>query len=273
MGYSKKEQKILLREYISLERHEKKFFNRGANKGPGLTDRIRGKIPKKAMDSLEAAFEKGFVFLFEKGTPLLEKVSGVEKAKAASAEYRHSLELMVHPDTLRALDKTAGGKTNVTKSISIIEGAGLGIFGIGLPDIPVFLAMLLKTAYEIGASYGFDFRLDEERPYTLALLKVAFLQGEERKKFSKECDELGKLIDDDLLSNTTINHEDLQDVSKVLATDMLVAKFIQGTTFLGVVGGAINYRLAGKIATVAKYKYKKRFLYRLMQQKESLDDQ
>lgn len=272
MGYSKKEHQLLLREYIRLERQEKKFFNRGSKKGPGLTDRIREKIPKKAMVSLEAAFEKGFVFLFEKGTPLLEKVSGVEKAKAESEEFRQSLALMVHPDTLRALDKAAGSKTSVTKSISIIEGAGLGIFGIGLPDIPVFLAMLLKTAYEIGASYGFDFRLDEERPYTLALLKVAFSQGEERKKFSKECDELGQLIDDDLLLNTTIKHEDLQDVSKVLATDMLVAKFIQGTTFLGVVGGVINYRLAEKIATVAKYKYKKRFLYRLMHQQESLDD-
>ena len=111
MGYSKKEQKILLREYISLERHEKKFFNRGANKGPGLTDRIRGKIPKKAMDSLEAAFEKGFVFLFEKGTPLLEKVSGVEKAKAASAEYRHSLERFscLNEFYIRLVPRTSSG--------------------------------------------------------------------------------------------------------------------------------------------------------------------
>lgn len=38
--------------------------------------------------------------------------------------------------------------------ISGVEGVGLGLLGIGLPDIPLFTAVILKSVYEIALSYG-----------------------------------------------------------------------------------------------------------------------
>lgn len=266
---TKREQSILVKEYIKLEHKEERLFAVKEIK-PGLMDKVRKKIPEKAMNSLEKAFEKGFFFLFDRGGAIIEKTGSIEKARANSEKYHQSLELMIHKDTLKAIDNAANSKINFTKGTSTIEGAAFGVFGIGLPDIPIFLAMLLKTSYEIAANYGFDYRDDEERPYTLALLKVAFSEGEERARFNKECDELGRQIDDDELVDCDVDEDDLKEISEVLATDMLVGKFIQGLTFVGVVGGAINYRLVNKIAKVAKVKYKKRFLYKLINQDSNL---
>lgn len=263
MTRTKREQNILIKEYIRVERKEARMMTVKGKK-EGLMDKIRKKVPKKAMQSLEKAFEKGFFFLFDQGSDLIGKIGNMEKAMKEAEVYRASLERMVHPDTLRALDRSAGSRISNTKRITVAEGAGLGVLGIGLPDIPVFLAMLLKTAYEIGASYGFDYREEDERPYTLALLKVAFSEGEEQKEYNRECDALGCLIDDDELLDTRIGEEDLKSVSQVLAADMLVGKFIQGQTFVGAVGGVLNYKLVDKVARIAKLKYKKRFLYKMI---------
>lgn len=261
---SEKEKKILIKEYIKTERKEKKLFSAPAKEKAGLFEKINSKIPEKARNALEGAFKKGFFLLFEKGTPLFEKVSSADKIYRDSEEYRRSLDLMIHPETLKAVDKAAGGKINVNKSISAIEGAGLGLLGIGLPDIPVFLAMLLKASYEIAAAYGIDFREEDEKPYTLALFKTVFSEGEKQREYSSECDDLGRKIDDYELYDAKVSEDDLDEVAKVLAADMLVAKFIQGQTFVGAVGGIVNYRLVNKVANTARLKYKKRFLYRLM---------
>ena len=236
-------------------------------RGLGLTGKIREKIPEKAMASLEVAFEKGFTLIFTKGDGLIDKM-GIEKARRQYEIYAASLEKMIYEETLKAIDKTAGSRTAVTKGISTAEGSGLGIFGIGLPDIPIFLAMLLKTSYEIAAGYGIDFRDDDERPYTLALLKTAFSTGETQQAYSLACDELGKTIDDEELLDPHVSENDLEEVSQVLAGDMLVAKFVQGQAVVGAIGGIVNYRLINKIARVARFKYKKRFLYRLLQNEE-----
>ena len=265
---SKKEQDLLLREFIRTERKEKKFFETAGVPKKSPLDGLRRKIPQKAIQALEGAFKKGFFYLFDKGTPLLEKISAVDKAMEESAAYRRSLQLMIHPQTLKAIDKRAGSRISLSKNISAIEGAGLGVIGVGLPDIPVLLAMLLKTAYEIAAVYGIDFRDDDERPYTLAPLKTAFSTGETQQAYSLACDELGKTIDDEELLDPHVSENDLEEVSQVLAGDMLVAKFVQGQAVVGAIGGIVNYRLINKIARVARFKYKKRFLYRLLQNEE-----
>ena len=192
--------------------------------GLGITDKIREKIPEKAMTSLEAAFEKGFTLIFTKGDSLIDKM-GIEKARRQYEIYAASLDKMIYEETLKAVDKAAGSRSAVTKGITTAEGSGLGIFGLGLPDIPIFLAMLLKTSYEIAAAYGIDHRED---------------------------------ID------TEIRQEDIELVSNTLATDLLVAKFLQGFTFAGVIGGPINLHMVHKVSKIAKIKYKKRFLRRLL---------
>ena len=259
---------LLQKEMKKVEHQEDRmfYFRREPDEDAGITGKIRRKIPEKAMAALEKAFEKGFLFLFEKGDSVIEKTGSLQRAREQWEIYKAALDRMIIPQTLKAVTRSASGRVKTSKGITTAEGSALGIFGIGLPDIPIFLAMLLKTSYEIAASYGIDYREDEERKYTLALLKVAFSGGSERLKYSAECDEIGKNIDGGDFVDPEITEEDISLVSQVLATDMLVAKFIQGITFVGVIGGPLNYRLVHKIGRVAKVKYKKRFLYRLMKE-------
>ena len=260
---SEKEKQLLRKERFSVEREDDKYL-RAETKKRGISEKIRSKVPKKALDALEGAFEKGFIYLLKKGGPILEKIGGMDKAKKEGEKYRASLERMVHPATLKALDQAAGSRVTSAKLTVTAEGLGLGAAGIGLPDIPIFLAMLLKTCYEIGASYGYDYKDESERSFTLAILKYAFSSGEAQKQFGKECDQLGRDIDNDEWIDTEINEENLKEVSEVLSTNMLIGKFIQGQAFVGVVGGIQNYQLMHKVATAAKIKYKKRFLDRMI---------
>jgi hypothetical protein len=266
MKRTKKEIRILEKEIQKADEQDLRFIERSlkeSDEGP-VSGKIREKIPEKAMTTLEAAFEKGFTMLFTKGDNIIEKTGSIERARREYNKYAMSLDRMIYADTLKAVDKAAGSRVLLSKGVSTAEGSTLGAFGIGMPDIPVFLAMLLKTSYEIAAAYGIDYRDEREKVYTLALFNTAFGRGEQKLRFSEECDDIGFAIDEGRAVDTDIRKEDIEKVSGILATDMLVAKFIQGLTFVGVVGGPLNYRLIHKISKIAKIKYKKRFLHRLL---------
>lgn len=64
---------------------------------------------------------------------------------------------------------------------ALLEGVGLGILGIGLPDIPLFLGALLRGFYQIALSYGVDVRQDEEQIYLLLLLACAAVPQQEQQ--------------------------------------------------------------------------------------------
>ena len=264
MYRTESELELLSREIEKTEKAERKLLKRTSRKSENLvTGKVKEKIPEKAMSSMEAAFEKGFTLLFTKGDGLIDKM-GIQKARRMYEIYAASLEKMVYEETIKAVDKEAGSRTLMTKGTSTVEGTAMGAFGLGMPDIPVFLAMLLKTVYEIAAGYGFDYRDPEEKRYTLALLNTVFSRGEEQLEYSETCDRMGLSIDDGYGIDPTITEDDIREVSNILATDLLVAKFVQGFTFIGVIGGPINLAMIHKVSRLAKLKYRKRFLYRLM---------
>ena len=97
-----------------------------------------------------------------------------------------------------------------------------------------------------------------------ALFNTIFAAGQDKMAFSDECDAIGDAIDHGESFDTQIYQEDIELVSNTLATDMLVAKFLQGFTFAGVIGGPINLHMVHKVSKIAKIKYKKRFLNRLL---------
>lgn len=57
-------------------------------------------------------------------------------------------------------------------------GIGLGVLGIGLPDIPLFTGMVLKSIYETAISYGFPYDTEEEQCYILKLISTALSRGD-----------------------------------------------------------------------------------------------
>ena len=38
----------------------------------------------------------------------------------------------------------------------------MGALGVGIPDIPVFTGVILKSIYEVAMSYGFEYESDFE---------------------------------------------------------------------------------------------------------------
>jgi len=228
---------------------------------------IRKKIPEKLITVLESAFEKGFLYIFDKGTPLIERTGNLEAIREKSAYHHTVIKRQISKQSIKNFDVSATNKSWANKGISTVEGAALGVFGIGLPDIPVFLGMIFKSIYETAASYGFDYKKPAERAYILSLIRVAATKESQRIMESEECDRIGQLIDAGQGEEVACTREDLTDdikkTSQQLASSMLVAKFIQGFTLVGTIGGGFNYYWIHRITKVATLKYKKRFLQKL----------
>ena len=259
-----KEYKLLIKEMQDIEKKENKFLRYTVREADENKRSLRDKIPQKTYDALEKAFEKGFKLIFEKGGGVIESTGSLEKAREEGERLNESLERMIHPDTLKAVDKAAGSRVASSKFAGTADGTVLGVFGMGMPDIPIFLGLLLKSCYEIAAAYGFDYRDPRERKYTIAVMKTAFSREEDRVTASRECDDLAGIMERGEEFEREITDDDMKDIAEVLATEMLVAKFLQGFTFFGVVGGAFNYNMMSKISKAARLKYKKRFLYKHM---------
>jgi hypothetical protein len=221
---------------------------------------IRSKVPVKLLSMLESAFEKGFFYIFDKGTPLIERSGNLIGIREKSAYHRTVIKRQINKEAIRNFDISTSNKSWTNKGISTVEGAALGIFGIGLPDIPVFLGMIFKSIYETAASYGFNYTSPEERAYILAVIRVAASKDSERILESEECDRIGELIDAGQGSEIIPSTEVIKRTSNLLASSMLVAKFVQGITLVGTLGGGFNYYWIHRITKVARLKYKKRFL-------------
>ena len=158
---------------------------------------------------------------------------------------------------LKKLKWSAQKSDLLNMSITTVEGVGLGALGIGLPDIVIFIGMILKGIYEVSLRYGYDYDSNSEKYFILTMMKTALSKGEDWDFFNGEVDRLCSdycVVSDDILES------EVEDTSKVFATDMLVLKFIQGLPVVGVVGGVFNPVYYNKIMNYVRLKYHKRYL-------------
>ena len=163
----------LEKEWKRLLRKEEKMFSSAENKKETkldgkikeITGKIEGKIPEKLEATLDAAFYKAFLLIFEKGTGVIEKTFKGEELQLEFQVNDFRVEKKPTRRSLRKLD-AAGKKSKLLNSaVTTVEGIGLGVLGVGIPDIPVFLSMLLKGMCETAASYGYDYNKKEEKVY------------------------------------------------------------------------------------------------------------
>lgn len=264
----KKETRLIKQQLKHIHKAEMKLLRYHPTSRSALGGNfIRSKVPEKLLDMLESAFEKGFLYIFDKGTSMIERSGNLSGVKEKSAYHHTVIKREISKQSIKNFDVSATNKSWANKGISTVEGAALGVFGIGLPDIPVFLGMIFKSIYETAASYGFNYTSVEERAYILALIRVAATKDSQRILESENCDRIGKLIDAGHGSEVALTRKDLQEdiqrTSQLLSSSMLVAKFIQGITLVGAIGGGFNYYWIHRITKVAALKYKKRFLQNL----------
>ncbi|MBQ9111651.1 MAG: EcsC family protein [Oscillospiraceae bacterium] len=214
-------------------------------------------IPAQLQNTLYAAFCKAFTLILDNGTMWIEKTYNAEKIKEDYQIHQYASAVRKDKNGMSDFRKNVRKSKYVNSMISAAEGIGMGALGIGLADIPLLLAVLLRSVYEIALQYGFSYDSEEEQVFILRLMETALLHGDELDSQNAELNRLlyaGKLPE---ISRS----EQIKRTSGVLAADVLFLKFIQGIPVVGMVGGVSDIVCHKKITDYAELKYRRRFLH------------
>jgi len=262
-----KEERVIINQKKKLMKMEDKLLNKRQNiyiknKISPIKEKLEEKIPTKMMDTFQKAFEKGFYYVFEKGTVIIEKSYNLKKLKNEADINEYILSKQINNKNLNRIDKKVKKGSLINKGITTAEGTILGVLGIGLPDIPVFIGVILKTVYEICLNYGFNYDSEEEKAFVLNIICASVNKTEKRMIYSNEADKIGYSIDNGFNNKVDINNM-IKVTSIMLSENILLSKIIQGVPMIGVYGGISNYILIRDISEVACLKYKKRLLLKL----------
>lgn len=148
----------LKKELLFIERKEKKMETAAKKAG---TARWKGaleeKVPKKVYTGLQSAFQKAFSLVLKKGTILIEKSYHKDTLQKEHMIRDYALKIKGSKKEIKQLNKSAKKADAFNCTLTTIEGVGLGALGIGLPDIVMFLGVLLKGIYETALHYGCDY--------------------------------------------------------------------------------------------------------------------
>lgn len=262
-----KEQKVLNQQTDKVLRKEQKMLSKKTNqfiknKTDPIQQNLMTKIPPKVLETFDHAFYKAFEYLFEKGSPLLEKTYSKTKIMEQSSKDQQELNQRFSHRSMIKMDWNVNKKIWFNKGVSTVEGGAFGLVGIGLPDIPIFLSMLLKSVYEICLYYGFSYESEQEKIYLLNIICTAVSTGQEKQLYSAQSDRLSYQLDSPVIicGDSPSLQEMIRQTSHQLSKSLLLAKAIQGMPIIGVTGAAVNYRLMHDVSKTAALKYKKRFL-------------
>ncbi len=253
-----REWKRLIRKEADMER----AASRAAS--PKWKEEVEARVPKKVLAGLQSAFNKGFSLVFQHGTKLLEKTY---RADDLRRQYSYSDRAVMDSGTRKDLRKL---KTNSQTAqlgnlaITTVEGIGLGALGVGIPDIVLFLGMLLKGIYETALRFGFVYDTPQERLLILKMMEAALSKGEDRIRCNAEVERL--LVSDQVPTEEDWK-EQLQTTANAFAVDMLLVKFVQGLPVVGMLGGAANPIYYNKVLRYVQLKYQKRYLLAVAKRK------
>lgn len=256
--------KAIERELRRIEKAEERLGRQAEKKKvPFWKEKLEEKIPDKVMGSLQKMFSKAFYLIFEKGGTIIDKTYDKENLKKEFQIKNYAVDLKGGRREIRNLKRDAARGNTMNTLLTAVEGIGMGVLGIGLPDIVIWVGVLLRGVYETAMKYGFDYETPEEKLFILKMLETTMVTGEEWAKLNKEVDGYIEANIYDIPSETDIKKQ-IENTANAFATDMLVTKFIQGLPLVGVVGGAMNPVYYNRVMAYVQLKYRKRYLLRKM---------
>lgn len=237
---------------------EEEYLKKYREKTDSLLNRkLEEKVPDNLQSKLDTAFSKAFALVFEKGTGVIEKTYSRERHMSGyevNAELADKKETRKNLKNFKKRASRSGGKNLI---ISGIEGVGLGFLGIGIPDIPLFTAMILKSMYETALHYGYDYEKEEERYFILKIIETSLSCGDALDEGNRAVD---IFIEDGTLPEDYSRSGQIEKTSSMLSKELLYMKFLQGIPVAGVVGGIYDSIYMRRINRYAALKYRKRFL-------------
>lgn len=259
MKRASEKKKALKKEWDLVKKKEENFLEeRREKKDSALNRLLADKVPEKLQSTLDAAFSKAFSVVFHKGTTFIEKTYRRETMEEDFIINSYAIDVKKGTKGLRTFSRNAGKAGAKNLAISGVEGIGLGLLGIGLPDIPIFVAVVLKNMYELALSYGYSYESEEERYWILLLIRGAFVYGDNLKKVNRESD---RFIKEGTLPEGYDAEEAIREASAELSKELLYMKFLQGIPVAGAAGGAYDVIYLRRIQRYSGIKYRKRFLY------------
>lgn len=248
----------LEKEWIKLEKDEFNFLDKNMRKEDSkLNLFLADKVPGGLQDTLDVAFAKAFHLVFEKGTDLIEKTYKKDEIAKDYQINNYTVTLKENRKNLKAFSKKASsaGKTNLL--ISGASGIGMGVLGIGIPDIVVFTSFMLRSVYEICLHYGYDYKDPEEKKFILLLIQGAVCHDTNLLRINEQ---LNYYIEHGEFSKVVSMNDCVQETAKSLSKELLYMKFLQGIPLVGAVGGAYDVIYMKQVNKFAELKYRRRFL-------------
>ncbi len=234
-----------------------------------VKEKINKKLPFDLKKKFEEAFSKSFLLVFTKGIGVIEKTYDKQKLIRVFTEDSKKFRTSVKKRNLKTAERRVKKKILLNRGISAAEGSIVGFMGImtALADVPVFISVLIKNLNEISLHYGFDYDSENEKIYMLKLISMSIAQSEMKQKYSKEIDKIGYGIDLGDYPGMELE-EVIGSTSESLAEYMSSAILMQSIPVAGFIfGGLNNFGFMGNLSKIANVKYKKRYLYKMMEVK------
>lgn len=264
------------KEWFKLQKQEVDFLVKNIKKEDSkLEQLLADKVPEGLQSTLDKVFYKSFKIIFEKGTDVIELTYNKEKLETDFLTGEFAADLNDNRKNLKAFSSKAKGSGVLNTLISGASGVGLGVLGIGIPDIFIFTGMMLKNVYQIALNFGYEYESEEEKKFILLLIKGALSTGHQLRTVNDQIDkyiECGEFdIVEDIGAEGESNVDDMEDFIKetaqCLSKELLYMKFLQGIPFVGAVGGLYNAVYMQKVSKYAELKYRRRFYQKRMKEK------
>lgn len=254
-------------EWDDLLRKEAAYVKKHSTEQQNILSKLQKFVPDNLQSKLDLAFVKAFQLIFEKGTAIIEKTYDKQKRQDDYEIAQFAVELRENKRHVRAFRNQAKKYAYRNLAVSSAEGIGLGLLGIGLPDIPLFVSLLLKTVYEISLSFGYAYDSMEERLFQLKIMEHALYDGEAMAEKDGDtntmCESIrgAKQRDEAQIQRLTGRLDaQIHSTAKALSDTMLYAKFLQGAPIIGAAGGVSDVIVLKRVADYAMLKYRRRYL-------------
>lgn len=249
---------LLRRELLKLELEEQKLRKQAQTVKPlNWKKALEEKIPQKVYTGLESTFATAFSLVFQHGRKLIEMTYQKENLKQEYILRDQAVRTEASRRDFQQMQKNVSKAGLKNMAVTTAEGVALGALGVGLPDIVLFLATVLKGIYETALYYGFEYESSKEQYWILKMMAASLQTGRQWLREDSQVDALlngaGEVTPEELAVQ-------IQKTASVFAVDMLVLKFIQGMPVVGLLGGAANPLYYRKVLDYVRRKYRKRYL-------------
>lgn len=225
---------------------------------PQWKQKLEQMVPDKARRGLEQAFGRGFSLIFSKGVGVIEKTYPKQDLQSDYAIRDYAFRLKGRRRELKQIRRGAGRLNLRNLTVTTMEGVALGLLGIGMPDVAVFLGVLFRGIYETALSYGFAYESPAEKLLILKMMEAALSSGDDWARSNEQVDQM--LVREMADITPAELEEQIRRTADAFSVELLLLKFIQGIPVAGVLGGAGNTVYYHRIMQYVQLKYRKRYL-------------